>query len=120
MSAGLCSPDSDGVTVDDHECACEFCIGNFCEQTCKGGLSFFDGGGPHPYADDASVKTDWKRPLVCEILIKRDDQSLPFLRPGKQFAIGPSGQGDIRGVVDGPGWALNPEPRCNGAGNVLI
>jgi hypothetical protein len=31
MGADLGSPDSDGFAVNDYECACELCVGNFGE-----------------------------------------------------------------------------------------
>lgn len=41
------SSDPYGVAVDDHECVSQLGVGNFGQQSRKGVLCFFDGGGPY-------------------------------------------------------------------------
>lgn len=41
------SSDPYDVAVDDHECLSQLGVGNFGQQSRKGVLCFFDGGGPY-------------------------------------------------------------------------
>jgi hypothetical protein len=54
--------------------------------------------------------TEWEEALVCKVFVKRYDNGLPLLCPCKQFCIGPSGERDVRSVMDGPLGATSTEP----------
>lgn len=88
---GLLTPsDTNGFAVDDDERPCKFHIGNFREQSLKGVLGFFDGGGPDSKSNDPRVGAKGECPLVRKIFVERDDHGLPLLGPGKELFIGPS------------------------------
>ena len=114
------SSDSDGFTVHDDECVCEFRVGDLCEKSGECLLRFFDGRRPHAEPNDACMGPDREGPLVGEIFIERDNHGLSGLRPGEDFLIGSPRQFDVRGMVDGPLWTLGIQPLRYGTGDILI
>ena len=91
----LCPTDPNRVTVDDDECPREFRIGHFCEESLERVLGFFDGGRPDSEPDDPCVGTHGKGPLIGEVFVEGHNDGVSVLRPGKDFCIGTSRQGDV-------------------------
>ena len=91
----LTPTDPNRVTVDDDECPREFRIGHFCEESLERVLGFFDGGRPDSEPDDPCVGTQGKGPLIGEVFVEGHNDGVSVLRPGKDFCIGTSRQGDV-------------------------
>lgn len=91
----LCPTDPNCVTVDDDECPREFRIRHFCEESLERVLGFFDGGRPDSEPDDPCVGTHGKGPLIGEVFVEGHNDGVSVLRPGKDFCIGTSRQGDV-------------------------
>jgi hypothetical protein len=60
-----------------------------------GPLGFFDGGRPDSEPDDPCVGTHGKGPLIGEVFVEGHNDGVSVLRPGKDFCIGTSRQGDV-------------------------
>jgi len=93
--ASLCPTDPNRVTVDDDECPREFRIRHFCEESLERVLGFFDGGRPDSEPEDPCVGTHGKGPLIGEVFVEGHNDGVSVLRPGKDFCIGTSRQGDV-------------------------
>lgn len=87
--------DSDGVTVNDHQCSSQLRIRYFPEKPVKCFLGFLNRCRPNMESNNAGMGADWKGSLIREIFIEGDDDGLSALRPDEDLFIRLSGQGDI-------------------------